>query len=63
MCRVGSQVDTETGEKIVKLIIMMFEQQQCVTESGLIAYQGVVTGMAERVNIADFGKYIYSALE
>ena len=63
MTRVGSSVDNDTGEKIVKLIIMMFEQQQCVTESGLIAYQGVVTGLADRVNIADFGKYIYSALE
>ena len=34
-----------------------------MTESGLIAYQGVCTGLGDRANIADFGKYIYSALE
>ena len=38
MVRIGSEVDTETGEKIVKLIILVFEQQQRVTDQGLIAY-------------------------
>lgn len=38
MVRIGSSIDTETGEKIVKLIIMVFEQQQRVTDQGLIAY-------------------------
>ena len=38
MVRIGSEVDTETGEKIVKLIILIFEQQQRVTDQGLIAY-------------------------
>lgn len=38
MAKVGSEVDDITGEKIVKLLIMMFQSVQKVTESGLLAY-------------------------
>lgn len=63
MAKVGSQVNDETGENIVKLLIMMFQHAQKVTESGLLAYQGTCYGMHGRVNIRDFGQYIYWALE
>lgn len=63
MAKTGSQVDEAFGEKIVQLLIMMFQNVKRVTESGLLAYQGVCVGMSGRVNIKDFGQYIYWALE
>lgn len=36
---------------------------QKVTESGLLAYNGVLNGLQNRANIKDFGQYIYWALE
>ena len=63
LVKVGAQVDTQTGEKIVKLLIMIFQAQKRVTENGLIAYSGLCQGLKERVEIADFGKYIMHALE
>lgn len=42
---------------------MMFQSVQKVTESGLLAYQGVCVGLQGRVNIKDFGQYLYWALE
>ena len=55
MAKSGSAVDVSFGEKIVQLLIMMFQSVKRVTESGLLAYQGVCVGMAGRVNIKDFG--------
>ena len=63
MAKVGQEVDDNTGEKIVQLLIMMFQSVQKVTESGLLAYQGVCVGLQSRVNIKDFGQYLYWALE
>ena len=63
MSRIGDLVDTETGVKIQKLIIMIFEQHQRVTEFGLTAYQGLCSGLKERIDINLFGKYIFAALE
>lgn len=63
MMKVGDNIDDETGNKIVQLIIMIFKNLQKVTENGLIAYQGVVVGLGNRVNIRDFGDYIIWALE
>ena len=63
MVRVGQNVDTALGERIVQMIIQSFQQHQRVTEAGLIAYQGVCLGMKERMPIRDFGQYIYNALE
>ena len=34
-----------------------------MTEAGLIAYQGICTGLKERLPIREFGQYIYNALE
>jgi hypothetical protein len=41
---------------------MMFQQRKRVTENGLIALSGLINGVGDRVNIADFGKYIVFAL-
>jgi len=63
LVKIGSTVDTETGEKIVQLLIMIFQQLKKVTENGLIAYSGLCQGLKERVNVKDFGQYILWALE
>ena len=63
MAKVGSTVDAQTGENIVQLLIMMFQAAKRVTESGLIAYQGICVGLGDQVNIKDFGQYIFWALE
>lgn len=49
--KVGSTVDTEVGEKIVKLIIIIFQHLKRVTENGLIAYIGLCSGLGDRVNV------------
>ena len=38
---VGNTVDTATGEKIVQLLVTMFQSLKKVTENGLIAYSGL----------------------
>ena len=42
---------------------MVFKQNDRVTECGLIAYQGLCIGVAENINIKDFGSYLKAALE
>jgi hypothetical protein len=38
MAKIGNHVDQQTGENLVQLLIMMFQKEKKVTESGLIAY-------------------------
>lgn len=63
LMKVGSTVETEVGEKIVRLIIIIFQHLKKVTENGLIAYIGLCSGLGERVNVRDFGEYLLWALE
>jgi hypothetical protein len=63
LVKVGSTVDTQIGEKIVQLLIMIFQSLKKVTENGLIAYSGLCQGLQSRVNVKDFGQYILWALE
>jgi hypothetical protein len=60
---VGSTVDTEVGEKIVRLIILIFQHLKRVTENGLIAYIGLCSSMGDRINVKEFGEYLLWALE
>lgn len=41
LVKVGSNVDSQIGEKIVKLLVMIFQSLKRVTENGLIAYSGL----------------------
>lgn len=41
LVKVGSTVSTEIGDKIVALLIMIFQSLKKVTENGLIAYTGL----------------------
>ena len=48
-------MSTEDGNKIVSLLIQMFQANKRVSESGLIAFSGLCCGLQERVNVKDFG--------
>lgn len=63
LVKVGHTVDTETSDKIVQLLVTMFQSLKKVTENGLIAYSGLCQGVKERVNVKDMGQYILYALE
>lgn len=60
--KVGEIITNEMGEKIVQLLVQIFQSHKCVTESGLLAYSGLCHGMQERVNVKDFGDYLVWAL-
>lgn len=63
MIKVGNRVDPQLSKQIIELIILLFKQNNRVTSGGLIAYQGMVIGLDNKVDIDSFGKYIVSALE
>jgi hypothetical protein len=63
LVRVGENVSTEIGEKIVQLIILIFQSIKKVSQNGLIAYGGLCQGLQARVNVKDFGQYILYALK
>ena len=41
----------------------MFKQAEKVTENGLIAFQGMVVGLGDKIEFQEIGKYIKYALE
>jgi hypothetical protein len=45
LMKVGSTVETQVGEKIVQLIIIIFQHLKRVSENGLIAYIGLCSGL------------------
>jgi len=61
--KVGHKLDDETANKIVQLLITIFQNLKKVTENGLIAYSGLCNGIGSRVNVQDFGEYIVWALK
>ena len=63
MVRVGSKVDNDTASNIVKLLVMIFNNQKKVTENGLIALSGLINGVGNRLDINEFGKYVVFALK
>ncbi len=63
LVKVGHKVDDTVAENIVKLLILIFQKQRKVIESGLIAYSGLCNGIGARVNVKDFGEYIVFALK
>jgi hypothetical protein len=43
--KVGDIITNDMGEKIVQLLVAMFQANKCVSESGLLAYSGLCSGM------------------
>ncbi|CDW87040.1 importin subunit beta-1-like [Stylonychia lemnae] len=63
LVKVGNKVDNITASNIIKLIVMIFQNQKKVTENGLIALSGLINGVADRVDINEFGSYLVFALK
>lgn len=63
LIKVGNMVDPALAKNIVYMIIQLFKQAEKVTENGLIAFQGLVVGMGDKIDISEIGNYIKYALE
>lgn len=63
LIKVGSKVEKPLASNIIQMIINMFKQAEKVTENGLIAFQGMVVGLGDKIDISDIGNYIKYALE
>ena len=63
LIKVGDTIDEQTGEKIVQLIIQIFQSLKKVSENGLMAYGGLCTGLQNKINVKDFGQYLLFALK
>lgn len=63
LIRVGPLVQDQLAANIIQVIIQLFKQAEKVTENGLIAFQGLVVGAGERIQINEIGNYIKYALE
>lgn len=63
LIQIGVRIDQHMQKQIIELLIMIFKQNNRVTENGLIAYQGLCVGTGSSINIKDFGRYIKAALE
>mmetsp|Transcript_8492 Transcript_8492/g.14279 ORF Transcript_8492/g.14279 Transcript_8492/m.14279 type:complete len:310 (+) Transcript_8492:1634-2563(+) len=63
LIRIGDLVMAPLAENIIQVIISIFKQAQKVTESGLIAFQGLVVGAGDKIKINEIGNYIKYALE
>ena len=49
--KVGDRVNDDIANKIVQLLIVIFQKLKRVTENGLIAYSGLCHGIGPRINI------------
>ena len=63
LVKVGHKLDDELANKIVQLLVGIFQTQKKVTENGLIAYSGLCNGIGKRINVRAFGEYIVWALK
>lgn len=45
------------------MIIELFRQAEKVTDNGLIAFNGMIVGCGDKVELTEIGKYIKHALE
>lgn len=63
LIKVGSKLDDQFIANIIKVIIQIFSKASTVTEAGLIAFQGLVVGVGERITLNEIGDYIKFALE
>lgn len=45
LVKVGEKVDNITASNIIKLVVLIFQNQKRVTENGLIALSGLINGV------------------
>jgi len=63
LIKVGYMIEKPLAQNIVQMIIQLFKQAEKVTENGLIAFQGLVVGLGDKIEIQEIGSYIKYALE
>lgn len=61
--RVGHQINDDLARQIISLIVLIFQTAGRVTESGLIAFQGVCVGLGDRIQLDEIGPFIKLALQ
>jgi len=63
LIKVGHIVEKPLADNMIQMIISLFKQAGKVTENGLIAFNGMVVGLGEKVDLSNIGHYIKYALE
>lgn len=63
LIKVGPMIQMPLAINIIQIIIQIFKQAEKVTENGLIAFQGLVVGFGEQIEITEIGSYIKYALQ
>lgn len=64
LIKVGHSIEKPLAANIIHLIVELFKQAEKVTENGLIAFQGLVVGLGDRLEFNEtIGSYIKYALE
>lgn len=56
-------VEKPLADNMIQMIIALFKQAGKVTENGLIAFNGMVVGLGDKVDLSNIGHYIKFALE
>ena len=63
LIKVGHMVEKPLADNMIQMIISLFKQAEKVTENGLIAFNGMVVGLGDKVDLSNIGHYIKYALE
>lgn len=66
LVQIGSRVDATVGNNIIQLVIGIFQQANCVTENGLIAFHGFcvgVPGLGTTIAVKEIACFVKFALQ
>jgi len=63
LMKVGHKVEKPLADNMIQMIIDLFKQAEKVTDNGLIAFNGMIVGWGDKVELKEIGRYIKHALE
>lgn len=63
LMKVGHRVEKPLADNMIQMIIDLFKQAEKVTDNGLIAFNGMIVGCGDKVELKEIGRYIKHALE
>ena len=63
LVKVGHKVEKPLADNMIQMIIQLFIQAEKVTDNGLIAFNGMITGCGDKIELKESGRYIKHALE
>ena len=52
LIKVGHNVEKPLADNMIQTIIALFKQAEKVTENGLIAFNGMVVGLGEKIDLS-----------